>query len=206
MAAQQRPAAGVGSRATRKAQTRRLLSESALTLFAEAGYDETTVARIAQAAGVTERAFFLHFSSKADALFDLTATDLAALRACILAAPEPESDPRALERACVAWQLALGDLDHLHELARLLLRAVASSPTLRGKQFDYNEILVDASAAALAERHGAKTPTLEMRTTATVVLRILHASYLDWARTGQPKQFKTFAERHFAALHAAIGA
>jgi AcrR family transcriptional regulator len=199
------PVAGVGSRATRKAQTRRLLSESALTLFADAGYDETTVARIAQAAGVTERAFFLHFSSKADALFDLTAADLDALRARILAAPESESDCRALERACVAWQLALGDLDHQHELARLLLRAVASSPTLRGKQFDYDEILVDASAAALAERHGVKTATLEMRTTATVVLRILHASYLDWARTGQPKQFKTFAERHFAALQAVIG-
>jgi AcrR family transcriptional regulator len=193
-----------GRRAARKAQTRRLLAESALTLFAESGYDETTVAQITARVGVTERAFFLHFSSKADALFDLSTEDLDAFRARVLAAPPAESDVMALERACIAWQLARGDLDHQHEMARLLLKAVSSSPTLRGKQFDYNEMLVNAAAAALAERHGLAAPTLPMRMVAVVVMRVLHASYLTWAASGRPRQFETLAERHFKAMHNAV--
>ena len=35
---------------------------AAMTLFAEQGYEETTVAQIAQAAGLTKRTFFRYFS------------------------------------------------------------------------------------------------------------------------------------------------
>jgi AcrR family transcriptional regulator len=57
-------------RERKKRQTRRLLAETALRLFAEQGYEATTVAQIAAAADVATKTFFNHFRSKEDALLD----------------------------------------------------------------------------------------------------------------------------------------
>ena len=45
------------------------LSMGALELFAEHGFEQTTVADIAERAGVTERTFFRHFADKREVLF-----------------------------------------------------------------------------------------------------------------------------------------
>src|SRR6201998_778741 len=42
---------------------------AALELFAERGYDQTTVADVAERAGVTERTFFRYFTDKREVLF-----------------------------------------------------------------------------------------------------------------------------------------
>ena len=45
------------------------LEQAAAELFAERGFDQTTVADIAVRAGLTERTFFRHFSDKREVLF-----------------------------------------------------------------------------------------------------------------------------------------
>ena len=45
------------------------LREAAFALYTEQGYDETTVAEIAERAGLTERTFFRHFADKREVLF-----------------------------------------------------------------------------------------------------------------------------------------
>src|SRR5438270_5278649 len=45
------------------------LQRAAFELYAERGYDETTVAEIAERAGLTERTFFRHFPDKREVLF-----------------------------------------------------------------------------------------------------------------------------------------
>jgi AcrR family transcriptional regulator len=45
------------------------LEAAAMTLFADQGYAGTTVPQIAEAAGLTTRTFFRHFSDKRDVLF-----------------------------------------------------------------------------------------------------------------------------------------
>ncbi len=45
------------------------LQQAALELFGQRGYEQTTVAEIAERAGLTERTFFRHFADKREVLF-----------------------------------------------------------------------------------------------------------------------------------------
>ncbi len=45
------------------------LQEAALEIYGERGFEQTTVAEIAQRAGLTERTFFRHFADKREVLF-----------------------------------------------------------------------------------------------------------------------------------------
>jgi AcrR family transcriptional regulator len=66
MGAVQPSPAKLGLRERKKQQTRDRIVREALKLFAERGYDETTLADIADAADVAPRTIFAYFDSKED--------------------------------------------------------------------------------------------------------------------------------------------
>src|SRR5436309_16139985 len=61
--------ATTGLRERKKQQTREALARAGMELFVERGYDATTLAEIAEAAGVSTRTIFAYFPSKEDILF-----------------------------------------------------------------------------------------------------------------------------------------
>lgn len=59
----------MGLRERKRQQTRQKLISAAMRLFEKKGYEQTTVAEIAAAAGVSTKTFFNYFASKDEVLF-----------------------------------------------------------------------------------------------------------------------------------------
>ena len=60
---------GTGLRERKKQQTREAIHRAAMKLFAERGFEATTIADIAEAADIAPRTFFSYFTSKEEAVF-----------------------------------------------------------------------------------------------------------------------------------------
>ena len=125
------------------------LREAAMELYVECGYDQATVAEIAERAGVTARTFFRHFADKQEVLFsgstelmDRTvaaveaapadATPLEAVAAGLDAAAEMLSGNR--EWSCQRQQLIEAHTDlRERELIKMADLAVAFAGALEGR-------------------------------------------------------------------------
>ena len=88
----------VGLRERKKQRTREQIMEAAGRLFAERGYDSTTIADIAAAADIAPRTFFAYFPSKEAVVFHDADEDFDGLAAALAARPEGEYAFTALRR------------------------------------------------------------------------------------------------------------
>ena len=116
---------GGNQRAARRLATRRALADAAIRLFAEKGFDDTTVEEIVAEVGVTSRTFFHHFPTKAAAAFPDHEERIAAFRAALGARPV--------------------GVDHLHHLQAVLVTAIHKSQGSRTRQQRY-QLLTTVSA------------------------------------------------------------
>jgi AcrR family transcriptional regulator len=124
------------------------LENAALDLFAEKGFEETTVDDIAARAEVSKATFFRYFASKADVIFGVKTQHLEALKEAIVARPDAEPDIVAIRHAVLSvWAPLL-----CPERVARQGRAAASSSMLRGMSFDLGVLWQRAIADALAQR------------------------------------------------------
>jgi AcrR family transcriptional regulator len=149
------------------------VSNTAIALFAERGYDVVSMSDIADAAGVSRRSLFRHFASKAELIWDgLAPVEEARARALADAASASPLD--ALRAATLAGAAALPD----PEATRTRLRIMGSHPELigfgSGRMFSSSQRLV----AHLGERG---LDPLAARILANSVTAAVFDAYLFWA-------------------------
>ncbi len=184
-----RPDAGpdanaLGLRARKKEKTRHALETAALELFAEKGFDGTTVDEIAEACDVSPRTFFRYYATKEDVLFADGDDRLEALLAELARRPAGELPLRAVQAAFVATTD-----DYAQDRERLVLRSRAydSSSGLRSHKFERQRSWEEAVTATLVERDrlaGRTTPDLQLRIVAGAAMACLHAAMHHWLESG----------------------
>jgi AcrR family transcriptional regulator len=125
------------------------LAKAALELYDRHGYEQTTVAEIAEAAGVTERTFFRHYADKREVLFDGSQLLQARMLAAVHDAPAATAP---LEVLAGALDAAADVLQERRSFAARRQRVIASHPELRSRELMKLALLSDAIAAGLRER------------------------------------------------------
>src|SRR5215470_4580637 len=123
---------------------------AAVELFAEQGYDATTVAQIAERAGVTKSTFFRHFSDKRELLVAGQETLSRLLSEGIAEAPANASPLQAVAAGLERASSAMGAMNR--ELAPRLKAAVAASAELQERDALKSVGLAAAMTTALVAR------------------------------------------------------
>ena len=127
-----------GSRAGTREKTRRRLTRAAQRLFAEQGFDRTTVDEIAAAAGLSRRTFFHYFEAKEDVVLSRVDDLERALLEAIRSAPSTMPILEVAERAVLA---ALAQFDP--EEAQLIERLKRETPSLSVRDRGKYEFIVN---------------------------------------------------------------
>ncbi|WP_239514389.1 TetR/AcrR family transcriptional regulator [Streptosporangium sp. 'caverna'] len=129
---------------------------AAVDLFTEQGYDATTVAQIAERAGVTKSTFFRHFPDKRELLVAGQETLSRLLAEGIAEAPGNASPLEAVAAGLERASSAMGSMSR--ELAPRLKAAVAASAELQERDALKSVSLAAAMTTALIAR-GVPDPT-----------------------------------------------
>jgi AcrR family transcriptional regulator len=113
-----------GLRERKKQQTRDRIAREALRLFAERGYDETTLADIADAADVAPRTIFAYFESKEDIVLCKELTILDTLKTKLDERPAGTTTVDAIREF-------LSTIEPPDDEARLRKQIFSSNPSLQ---------------------------------------------------------------------------
>lgn len=187
----------MSSGGSRRARTRKELLERALDLFEVQGYEQTSAAEVAAAAGVSEMTFFRHFPSKDRLLLDdpYDVELVAAVAAQPLGAAPLARTVRGLHSAWAAVPEPAVDV------VRRRTRIVANTPALRSAVTRNNQRTEDAVTEQLVTDGCAR---LEARVVASAVLAALTSALLWWAAQDQA-DLSTAIERALTILDPNVG-
>jgi AcrR family transcriptional regulator len=175
------------------------ISEVAMRLFLDDGFDEVTVDQIVAEAGISPRSFFRYFATKEDVVLGHLAQAGLHLRTALEDRPATEAPWVALR---AAFDVLLADFSDSPQSLRRTSRMLLDTPSLRArhleKQLHWQELLVPDIARRLGT---SLSGTEDVRAHALVAsaLACLDAASAAWAVTDDDTPIETF-------LDAAIGA
>lgn len=157
-----------GHRERKKLKTRAAIHDAAMRLFAERGYNGTTIADIAGAADVSRATFFSYFASKDDVIFGDAPQAADALAATLAELPEGMTTLAAVRE----WLRTLaGWLDD--ERLPLQRRLALEIPSVAARRHQIHAEFEDIIAAALVREIDAGEPELVARMTAASLVGAL---------------------------------
>ena len=168
-----------GARRGRPPSTsRRKLRLIALRLFAERGFDNTTIEQIAAQAGVSERTFFRYFTTKASVLWTEFETEVETIRSSLASAPDDVPLMDAVRSAVVAanhYQAA--DVPEM----RMQMHLIATVPALSFSAAEHYEAWERAISEFAGRRLGQPAESLYPLAIGRATLAACRAAYDRWS-------------------------
>jgi AcrR family transcriptional regulator len=157
------------------------LAEAALALYGERGFENTTVAEIAERAGLTERTFFRHFADKREVLFQGSGELQELLVGRVADAPEALAPIDAVAEALEATGAYF---QGRREFARRRQAIIAASAELRERELIKLALLSAALGDALRER-GVPEPDASL--TAEAGIAVFRIAFERWVEDGNER-------------------
>jgi AcrR family transcriptional regulator len=156
------------------------LAQAAMELYGERGFDQTTVADIAERAGLTERTFFRHFADKREVLFAGAQGLLDLLVSAVVNAPDSATP---LEAVTLALEAAGALFNERRGFSVQRQRIIDGSAELQERELIKLSSLAVALADALRQR-GVADPTAGL--TGEVAIAIFKISFERWVSSAEP--------------------
>jgi AcrR family transcriptional regulator len=188
-----------GLRERKRRQTRERLTQVAMALFLERGFEATTLDDIASAADISRRSFFHYFASKEDVVFAWQEESTAALIAAVAARPANESMLAAAENAISAM---VRQLEPREAMAMAQLKR--DNPALQARDQVKYEKLERALAEAVGKRAVHKTERLQARLVAMIATGAMRIGGELWVAEGAREKPEALVKRTFAAIRAIL--
>jgi AcrR family transcriptional regulator len=175
------------------------LQAAALELFDEQGFERTTVAEIAQRAGLTQRTFFNHFADKREVLFGLS-SEVQQEIVREIAAGDDSLPP--LDAVVRAFRAAADTLFEDRRAAVTRRHAVlAANRELQERELSKNAVLADAIAAVLQER-GCDPETAFLATGAAMLAQ--QVAFRKWTSPGETRPLRDLLSEAVRSLRTTV--
>jgi AcrR family transcriptional regulator len=184
----------VGLRERKKARTRRRIAEAAVRLFAERGFEATTIESICAEAEVAVSTFYVYFDSKEGAAFPDEDERAALVAATLRERPHGEPLHVTLRRAShTVAQRDVGARDALAGRVAFLAREPALAAHAARLQAGYVEQL----SAVLADEMAANPRgDVRPRLLISAAFGALNAAWAAWAGDGSRDLVELIDEAH----------
>ncbi|HEX4483872.1 MAG TPA: TetR family transcriptional regulator [Solirubrobacteraceae bacterium] len=186
----------VGLRERNKLRRRERITDAALRLFAERGFDGVTIDEIADAAEVSRRTFFRYFARKEDVIVAWKQQMADQLRTALAERPDDEQPLDAVRGALATVTAGYAERP---ELTLGLMRLFEGGPTLRvdADYEDWDTVLADGIARRMG-LDAARDPA--PRLIAGVGFAVLTATIETWAAGGGGGDLLALLDSGFAEL------
>jgi AcrR family transcriptional regulator len=172
------------------------LQEAALALYGERGYEETTVAEIAERAGLTKRTFFRYFADKREVLFYGGQVLQETIVDAVAAAP---AEAAPIEAAQAGIEAAATMMRDWHPHSRQRSSVVGAHPELRERELIKMAAIATAIAAKLRERGAGE---LAAGLAGQAAVAVFHVSFSRWVGNEEPEDFVGLVKASFEELRA----
>jgi AcrR family transcriptional regulator len=172
------------------------LEQAALELFAERGFDQTTVEDIATRAGVTKRTFFRHFSDKREVLFGGGDEFKQSFVDGLAGAPASAAPLQAVAMTLEAVGAAFRDR---REFARRRQLVIAANAELQERELVKLASVAATLADALRER-GVAEPAASI--TAETAIAVFRNAFERWVAAADHRDLPELIRESLEALQA----